>query len=154
MCDKCLLPFSPHFFQQFSSFTAEATNPLHPSRPAHPPHPAPPASQFSTDSGFWAHRECKNNPTRSPYLHACVLSCFSCVRLCDSMDCSSPGSSVHGILQARILEWVATPFYPGIEPTSLTSPALAGELYHWSQVGSLITLSTPLQYHQLVCICM
>ena len=31
----------------------------------------------------------------------------SCPTLCDPMDCSSPGSSVHGILQARILEWVA-----------------------------------------------
>ena len=29
--------------------------------------------------------------------------------LCDPMDCSPPGSSVHGILQARILEWVAMP---------------------------------------------
>ena len=41
--------------------------------------------------------------------------------LCDSMDCSLPGSSVHGILQARILEWVAIPFprdlpNSGIEP--------------------------------------
>jgi len=32
------------------------------------------------------------------------------------MDCSSPGSSVHGILQARILEWVAIPFSRGIFP--------------------------------------
>ena len=32
-----------------------------------------------------------------------------CSTLCDSMDCSPPGSSVHGILQARILEWVAMP---------------------------------------------
>ena len=32
-----------------------------------------------------------------------------CVTLCNSMECSSPGSSVHGILQARILEWVAEP---------------------------------------------
>ena len=31
----------------------------------------------------------------------------SCPTLCDSMDCSLPGSSIHGILQARILEWVA-----------------------------------------------
>ena len=30
-----------------------------------------------------------------------------CPTLCDPMDCSPPGSSVHGILQARILEWVA-----------------------------------------------
>ena len=40
-------------------------------------------------------------------LHACMLSHSSSVQLCDSMDCSPPGSSVHGILQARILEWVA-----------------------------------------------
>ena len=40
---------------------------------------------------------------------ACVLSCFSCVQLCDPMDCGPSGSSVHGILQARILEWVAMP---------------------------------------------
>ena len=34
----------------------------------------------------------------------------SCPTLCDPVDCSLPGSSVHGILQARILEWVADPF--------------------------------------------
>ena len=33
----------------------------------------------------------------------------SCPTLCDPMDCSAPGSSVHGIPQARILEWVAMP---------------------------------------------
>ena len=39
-----------------------------------------------------------------------MLSHFSRVlTLCDPMDCSPPGSSVHGILQARILEWVAMP---------------------------------------------
>ena len=37
----------------------------------------------------------------------------SCPTLCDPMDCSPPGSSVHGILQARILEWVAIPFSRG-----------------------------------------
>ena len=36
-----------------------------------------------------------------------------CLTLCDPMDCSPPGSSVHGILQARILEWVAIPFSRG-----------------------------------------
>ena len=46
-----------------------------------------------------------------------------CLILCDPMDWSPPGSSVHGILQARILGWVATPFSrgspnPGIEPRS------------------------------------
>ena len=33
--------------------------------------------------------------------------------LCDSMDCSPPGSSIHGIFQARVLEWVAISFYRG-----------------------------------------
>ena len=49
-------------------------------------------------------------------------------------DCSQPGSSVHGILQASIIEWVACPPPrnlpdPGIEPESLTSPALAGGFF-------------------------
>ena len=37
----------------------------------------------------------------------------SCLTLCDPMDCSPPGSSVQGIFQARILEWVAFPFSRG-----------------------------------------
>ena len=37
----------------------------------------------------------------------------SCPTLCDPMDCSPPGSSVHGTLQARILAWVAIPFCRG-----------------------------------------
>ena len=36
-----------------------------------------------------------------------------CLTLCDPMDCSLPGSSVHGILQAKILEWGAVPFSRG-----------------------------------------
>ena len=35
----------------------------------------------------------------------------SCLTLCDPMDGSAPGSSVHGILQARIMEWVAMPSF-------------------------------------------
>ena len=42
-----------------------------------------------------------------------VLVTQSCLTLCDPVDCSPPGSSVHGILQARILEWVAIPFSRG-----------------------------------------
>ena len=43
------------------------------------------------------------------YVHAVCQLLHSCLTLCDPMDCSPPGSSVHGILQARILEWVAMP---------------------------------------------
>ena len=42
-----------------------------------------------------------------------VLVAQSCPTLCDAMDCSPSGSSVHGILPARILEWVAMPFSRG-----------------------------------------
>ena len=38
----------------------------------------------------------------------------SCLTLCDPMDCSPPGSSLHGILQTRILEWVAISFSRGL----------------------------------------
>ena len=54
-----------------------------------------------------------------------------CPTLCDPMDCSLPGSSVQGILQARTLGWVAIPPPgdppdPGIKPVPHMSPALAG----------------------------
>ena len=43
----------------------------------------------------------------------CAKSLQSCLTLCDSMDCSLPGSSVPGLLQSRILEWVAIPSSSG-----------------------------------------
>ena len=47
-------------------------------------------------------------------IYACVLSHFSCVQLFAAlMNCNLPGSSVHGILQARMLEWVATSYSSG-----------------------------------------
>ena len=42
-----------------------------------------------------------------------VLVTKSCLALCNSMDCSPPGSSIHGILQARILEWGVISFSRG-----------------------------------------
>ena len=64
-----------------------------------------------------------------------VLSHFSRVWLHYPMNCSPSGSSLHGVLQTRILEWAAMPlsrgsFWPRIEPSSLTSPALAGGLFN------------------------
>ena len=47
------------------------------------------------------------------YLWSRAVLCLdtqSCPNLCNPMDCSLPGPSVHGILQARILEWIAYPF--------------------------------------------
>ena len=53
----------------------------------------------------------------------CYLVTESCPTLCDPLDCSLPGSSVHGISQARILEWLPypSPEYvpePGVKPVS------------------------------------
>ena len=45
--------------------------------------------------------------------HSEVKAAQSCPTLCDPMDCSLPGSSVLGILQARLLGWVAVPFSRG-----------------------------------------
>ena len=72
-----------------------------------------------------------------PFLHrtdAVAESPQSSLNLYNPMDCRLPGSSVHGILQARILEWGIMPFSrdlpdSGIEPTSLTSPALTGGIF-------------------------
>ena len=64
----------------------------------------------------------------------------SCPTHCNPMDCSPPGSSVHGILQARLLEWVAISFsrrssWPrGLNPCLLC-------LLHW-QVDSLLACTT------------
>ena len=48
-----------------------------------------------------------------------VLVTHSCLTLCNPMVCSLPGSSVHGILQAKILEWAAIPF-----PQDLPDPGI------------------------------
>ena len=53
---------------------------------------------------IWIKYECSKNE----YV-CCAKSLQSCLILCNSMGCSPPGSSVHGILWARILEWVAMP---------------------------------------------
>ena len=47
-----------------------------------------------------------------------------CPTLCNPVDCSLPGSSVRGILQARILEWVAIPFSRGVFLTQRSNPGL------------------------------
>ena len=65
-----------------------------------------------------------------------------CLTLCDPLDCSPPGSSGHGIFQARILEWVAISSWmgssqPSDKPTSPVSSALQVVLYLLSHQGSM-----------------
>ena len=69
------------------------------------------------------HMKCRKLATMQVHLHPCpsctvviiIISevAHSCLTLGDPMDCSPPGSSVHGILQERILEWVAISFSRG-----------------------------------------
>ena len=64
----------------------------------------------------------------------CAKWLQSCSTLCDTVDRSPPGSSDHGILLARILEWVAISSLrdlpnPGIKAVSLMSPVLAGRFF-------------------------
>ena len=83
------------------------------------------------------------------------LFLFSCYVVSDSfatpVDCSPPGSSVHGILQARILKWVAISFSrgssnPGIE---LESPALEGRFFTAEPPGKPMSEITYLLRHNL-----
>ena len=62
----------------------------------------------------------------------------SCPTLCDSLDYSWPGSSVHEILQARILEWVAISFSRGSSwPRNQTNiSCIAGRLFDWAITGA------------------
>ena len=71
-------------------------------------------------------------------LYVKVLVAHLCLTLCDPMNCSPPGSSVHGISQARILEWVAICFFGGL-PTQGSNPNFLHYrqiLYHLSHQGS------------------
>ena len=69
-------------------------------------------------------------------LNTCMRMCSVVqlrLTLCDPIDYSVPGSSVHGIPQVRIPEWVAISssrnLIPGITPVSLASPAMAGKFF-------------------------
>ena len=81
----------------------------------------------------------------------CVLSCSVVSDSCNPMDCSPPGSSVHGIFQVRMLEWV--PFCPlgdlpdpGIEPAS---PMLADRFFTTSITCEALTLTIHLHFSEV-----
>ena len=78
---------------------------------------------------------------------------FCCIPLfCDFMDCSLPGSSVNGVLQARILEWVAkfSPADlpdPGVKVVSVMSPSLAGVFFITSTTWEALQYIYTLEYY-------
>ena len=70
----------------------------------------------------------------------CVLAAQSCPTLCNSMDCSLPGFSVHGILQATILEWLAIPFSRGSSQTrdwTQVSCITGGSITSWTTTEAM-----------------
>ena len=68
---------------------------------------------FSSPSSLWAPGGWQETLPEPNISYCCCLVTKSCPSLCDPKDCSPLGSSVHGILQARILEWVAVHFSRG-----------------------------------------
>ena len=103
-------------------------------------YPTPKKGKFSIwHITFWAYVLISSNLVRTWQLcfsGCCRLVAKSYETLCDPMDPSPSGSSVHGIPQARILEWIAVPFSKGssqlragIEPISLMTPASEGGFF-------------------------
>ena len=82
-----------------------------------------------------------------------MLSGFSCVQtLCNPMDCNLPGFSVHGILQARILEWVAMPSsrgssWPRDQDCVSHSSCTAGRFFITESLGKPNSSFTPQLNH-------
>ena len=83
-------------------------------------------------------------------MRMCVPCAQSCLTLCNPMDYTPPGFSVHGIFQARILEWVAIFSSRGSSPSkmpelaSLASPVLQSDsllLSHWGVLSWAYNLS-------------
>ena len=72
------------------------------------------------------------NP-RSPQPPLYCLVTQACPTLCNSRDYSPPGSSVHGVIPARIMEWVAIPFFRGFsQPRNGTQVScIAGEFFRY-----------------------
>ena len=85
-------------------------------------------------------------PSRNTITYLESLVAQSCLTLCDPTDCSLPGSSVHGIFQARVLEWVAVSFSRGSsQPRDQTWVShIAGRGFIVRATREVIYLSIPL----------
>ena len=115
---------------------------------------SPPRSNMSLDlmshPGFCLH---PSNPCFAQKSELSMPGPYTqlCLTLCDATDCSPPGSSVHGISQARILEWVATSSSKGSsrprDQTHPTPPSLAGGFFTtsatWEALVEPILLQAP-----------
>ena len=99
---------------------------------------------------FFSSTTCKPFPKFISYtcIHACSVASVMSNSLEPDMDCSPLGSSVHGISQARILEWVAMSSYRGsCQPRDQICISCTGRwiLYHW------VTWEAPCLYTTVTC---
>ena len=97
--------------------------------------------QWAADSGTWNSPKCtlSTDLLNISYVKEKVWVTLLCLTLCNPMDCT--GSSVHGIFQAKLLEWVAIPFSREFsQPGDWAHVSFTGRwiLYHLSQLGSLV----------------
>ena len=105
------------------------------------------------ESGFFFFEHYNSYLVQNLFLTHCICaqSLQWCSTLCSQRDCSPPGSSIHGILQARMLKWVVLPstrvsswLDPRIKLTSPLSPALQADsllVSHWGSLSALYTQS-------------
>ena len=98
-----------------------------------------------------------SSPVLPAVLNASCMHAQSCLTLCNPMGYSPPGTSIHGVFQARILEWVAIPFSRGSsqsrDQTHVSSIFCIGKqiLYHWAiQEVPNTSLSFPIQPRSLL----
>ena len=125
---KILLFIHPIQYQQFAF--ANSKLPILPS-------PTPPSTLATVGLWVWFCLESESEVTQS------------CPTLCDPMDCSLRGSSIHGIFQARILNWVAISFSRGsFQPRDRTrvSCTASSRVYHLSHQGNSSVL------YMLICV--
>ena len=102
---------------------------------------------------------CWNVNRKQPLWNLCVLSLQSCLTLSGPVDCNPPGSSLHGVPQAGILEWVALPSFRGSSwsrdrsRVSYVSCIDRRVLYHWATWETLKDLYQIciLQWLSLIC---
>ena len=90
--------------------------------------------KYFTNLNVWTsylHYVCESGLNLTMWRCRCMCA-QPCLTLCDPMDCSPPGSSVRGIFQARILEWVATSFSRGSsQPRDQTHVSCIS--WHWQE---------------------
>ena len=96
---------------------------------------------------------CSETLSKAHHFPQSLRTCMNtqlCLTLCNLKDCRSPGSSIHGIVQARMLEWITISFSRGSSPPRDQTCVSCRDrhiLYHWVTRGALMTF----RFSSLLC---